>query len=134
MGFLLRVVLRGGASAPSPASIRGLMRLYHSAVRGGRPVLGASLAQALGPLVAGAGVGAGAGATPSPALAPLARALGSQRHFSLAMRMAASGFNPWRSLGGGADPAEQLQRLEALANREPGNVTAQLQYAQALQR
>jgi hypothetical protein len=127
MGFFLR------ASAPSVAVIRGdLVRLYHSAVRGGRPVLGASLAQALGPLVAGAG--AGAGSTPSPALAPLARALGSQRHFSLAMRMAASGFNPWRSLGGGADPAEQLQRLEALANREPGNVTAQLQYAQALQR
>jgi hypothetical protein len=65
-------------------------------------------------------------------LGPLARAIGSRRHFGLAMRMASSGLNPWRAAF--SDPAEQLQRLEAHANREPGNVTAQLQYAQALHR
>lgn len=54
---------------------------------------------------------------------PLVQVMG-KRNFSMAMRFA--GYLTRR-----ADP-ETLRRLEKVANREPGNVTAQMFYLQAL--
>ncbi len=60
---------------------------------------------------------------PVPQSHPLIQVMG-QRNFSMAMRLA--GYMTRRT-----DP-ETLRRLEKVANREPGNVTAQMFYLQAL--
>ncbi len=111
------------AGAPSPTILRAeLRRLYATSLRGAG-VVGPALAAAVAPLACGTPARGASAAARSP----LAAAVG-RRNFSLAMRMANSFLTPPRR----SVDAETLKRLEGGANREPGNVSAQQRYLQAL--
>lgn len=96
---------------PSVSAVRNDVARLFSTARQGRPILGPSLARALQPLVTGE----------ADITNPLAQVLGK--------RTFVNGMARWVTRK--VDP-EVLKRLEQTANRETGNVTAQLLYLNAL--
>ncbi len=122
-----------GSSSPSHAAVRhDLLRLFSTAKRG-RPSMGRALGSALADVASTHTSALRAGALPAlgaPGMAgfganPLVSVLGP-RYFSLGLRMSAADYFTRRL------HPEVLRRLETTANREPGNVTAQMLYLQAL--